>query len=355
LQKQWEFTGTCLRDSLKPVTKATNNAQVWILLFLIFIIPGKIMCQDPEFSQFYSNPLYLNPALAGTGECSRIMFNYRNQWPSAPANFVTYSASGDHYFDALSGGVGLMVISDNINDILMNTIRASAIYAYHLKISSDINMNAGFEATFHQQKVNYGDLIFRDMIDPVTGSINPGSTQEVPLNGNSVMAPDFSSGLLLGIKNSYFVGIAVHHLTEPTLSYYSGTDHNLLYRKYTLHGGGRITIYKGYISGKNSPWVISPNILYQYQQAAQQLNFGMYIEKAPLTAGAWYRYNLDNSDGIIFLAGITYRRFKFGYSYDVTLSRLKGTTGGAHEVSAALLVNCDKKRNKPGAIKCPEF
>jgi hypothetical protein len=74
-----------------------------------------------------------------------------------------------------------------------------------------------------------------------------------------------------------------------------------------------------------------------------------------LTAGIWYRYNIDNGDGAIFVVGLAHKRLKIGYSYDVTLSALKGTTGGAHEVSLALLFNCDKKRNKPGAIKCPEF
>lgn len=341
--------------TLKSALNSTSCSQYWVILLMLLLIQGNGLSQDPGFSQFYSNPLYLNPALAGTGECSRVMFNYRNQWPSLSANFVTYCASADHYLNVLSGGVGVIVTSDYIGSNLMNTLRAGAIYSYHLKISNDINMNAGFEATFHQQKINFGDLIFRDMIDPATGTIDPGSTSEIPLDRKSVIAPDFSSGLLLGIRESYFIGIAVHHLTEPTLNYYSGTDHNLLYRKYTLHGGARFTLSKGYIRGKNSPWVISPNVLYQYQQTAQQLNIGVYIEKSPLTAGLWYRYDIDNADGIIFLVGLNYDRLKFGYSYDVTLSRLKGTTGGAHEVSAALLVNCNKKRNKPGAIKCPEF
>ena len=37
--------------------------------------------QDAAFSQFYSNPLYLNPALAGTNDCARLMFNYRINGP----------------------------------------------------------------------------------------------------------------------------------------------------------------------------------------------------------------------------------------------------------------------------------
>ena len=38
---------------------------VLIVLFAIPFLTMKSFAQDPEFSQFYANPLYLNPALAG--------------------------------------------------------------------------------------------------------------------------------------------------------------------------------------------------------------------------------------------------------------------------------------------------
>jgi type IX secretion system PorP/SprF family membrane protein len=322
-------------------------------IFLHFSKP--VNGQDPVFSQFYANPLYLNPALAGTGECGRLMFNYRNQWPSLSSNFTTYSASVDQYFRALSGGVGVMVNSDNAGSGMMNTTRVSAIYAYHLKLTTEMNLNAGFEATFHQQKVRYEELVFRDMIDPVTGTVNSGNSSERAVDNSQVIAPDFSAGLLLAISEKYFIGIAAHHLAEPPLEFYDNSKKNLLNRKYTVHAGARINLNGNGYNPDGNQFVLSPNVLYQFQQFAQQLNFGVYLEKRPLMAGVWYRYNLENPDGATFLLGIIQKRFKFGYSYDVTLSHLKGTTGGAHEVSLAFLINCNKKRNKPGAIKCPEF
>jgi len=312
-------------------------------------------CQDPIFSQYYSNPLYLNPALAGTDDCSRFMFNYRNQWPSLENNFTTYSASADRYFKALAGGVGIIVTSDNVGKGLMNTTRFSAIYSVHIQLSKGSELNAGFEATFHQQKLKSGELIFRDMIDQTTGEINPGGTSEVPVDNNQVMVPDFSGGLLLGINRKYFFGIATHHLSEPVLQFYNSSKDNLLFRKYTVHAGARINLGGSSYNRQDNNFVLSPNVLYQFQEFAQQINVGVYLEKNPLVAGIWFRHNVGNSDGAIFLVGITQKWFKFGYSYDVTLSHLKGTTGGAHEVSLTLLVDCNKKRNKPGAIKCPEF
>jgi len=325
-----------------------------VFIFLLFF-PGLSISQDAIFSQFYSNPLYLNPAFAGNSDCARLMFNYRNQWPSLDNNFTTYSASADRYFRSLSGGLGIIVISDNIGKGIMNTTRLSAIYSVHLRLSDEMNLNAGFEATLHQQKLKYEELIFRDMIDPATGNINYGNTAEVPVDNPTVSIPDFATGLLLGISEKYFIGIAVHHLTQPVLEFYSNSKDNLLYRKYTVHAGAKFDLGGSSYNRQDNNFVLSPNILYQYQQLAQQINFGVYLEKKPLIAGIWYRYNVENSDGAVFLLGLSHKRIKIGYSYDVTLSKLRGTTGGAHEVSLTLLVNCNKKRNKPGAIKCPEF
>jgi len=327
----------------------------FLMLLDVVIQPQVVYGQDPTFSQFYSNPLYLNPALAGTGECSRIIFNYRNQWPAMPGNFVTYSASADHYVNALSGGIGVIITADNAGKGTMNTTRLSAIYSYHLKLSYNVSLNAGFNATFNQQKVNSNDLIYRDMIDPVSGTVNPGNTGEVPIDNPTVNNADFSLGLVMGISEKYFVGFAVDHVTQPVLAYYNASENHLLYRKYTAHAGASFNL-SSYNYGRNGGGVIlSPNILYQQQQHAKQINAGLYVEKSPLILGVWYRSTFENPDGVIFLLGIKQKRFKFGYSYDLTLSKLKGTSGGAHEVSLAVLVGCNKKRNKPGAIKCPEF
>lgn len=325
------------------------------LFIIVSNIPIQLSAQDPMFSQFYSNPLYLNPALAGTNECARIMFNYRNQWPSLDNNFTTYSASADRYFRGLSGGLGLIVNADIIDNNIMTTTRISLIYSVHIRLSRDVDLNAGFEGGFHQQKINTGYLIFPDMIDQVTGEIIPGNQEGNAPDNNQILIPDFAAGLMLGIKEKYFIGFASHHLIEPSLGFYNSGSDDFLYRKYTFHGGARFDLGGGSYNRQDNNFVLSPNILYQYQQLAQQINVGLYLEKNPLVIGAWYRYNIENTDGAIFMVGITQKWFKFGYSYDVTLSNLKGTTGGAHEISLALLVNCNKKRNKPGAIKCPEF
>ena len=56
--------------------------------------------QDPQFTQFYANPLYLNPAFAGTVRCPRAVLNYRNQWPALTGTFVTPVPAMTRTFEA---------------------------------------------------------------------------------------------------------------------------------------------------------------------------------------------------------------------------------------------------------------
>lgn len=60
----------------------------------------EVQAQDPLFSQFYANPLYLAPSFTGAGnKGTRVALNYRDQWPAVPRAFTTYSFSFDHYFE----------------------------------------------------------------------------------------------------------------------------------------------------------------------------------------------------------------------------------------------------------------
>ncbi|HXB12127.1 MAG TPA: type IX secretion system membrane protein PorP/SprF, partial [Bacteroidia bacterium] len=91
--------------------------KLLIILFTAMLMGGgvsynKLYAQDPQFTQFYANPLYLNPAFAGSARCPRICMNFRDEWPAIPGTFVTYSASYDQHVDDLAGGIGLLVTQD---------------------------------------------------------------------------------------------------------------------------------------------------------------------------------------------------------------------------------------------------
>lgn len=305
-----------------------------------FAFSGDVMAQDPHFTQFYANPLYLNPAFAGSVRCPRFVLNYRNQWPNISGTYVTYSASYDQHIDALSGGIGLLAYSDNAGKGTLKTTNVSGIYSYQLNVTREFSVKAGFQATYAQKSLDWSKLTFGDMIDARSGFIY--DTKEVQ-GSNNANYFDVSAGIL-GFSKRYFAGAAVHHLTQPDESVINGNSK--LPMKITAHAGAVIPI-----GGPNSDVSISPNILFMKQQNFQQLNLGLYFQKGPIVGGLWYR----NQDAFILLIGIQMNTFKFGYSYDVTVSKLTNKTAGSHEVSTSFVLPCKPKKKKFRTISCPSF
>ncbi|MCK5078568.1 MAG: type IX secretion system membrane protein PorP/SprF [Bacteroidales bacterium] len=325
-----------------------------LLILLGFFLKSQGQSQpDPHFSQFYANQLYLNPALAGSNVCPRLSMSYRNQWPSLPNNFVSYSAAFDMYIPKISGGVGIYFLGDNAGD-LINTNIISAMYSYRLQIGNWTHINFGLEASYIQTTLKWNNLIFGDMIDPNQGVVNP--TSEVPPDNNSIAYPDFDAGIAFSYKGNIYGGVAVHHLTEPNNAFYDAST-SKLYMKVTVHGGAFIDLTGSSIRDDNyGSFSISPNFLYMQQDNFHQLNVGLYVNYRPFIVGAWFRHNFENVDAIVPMIGLDWKGLKVGYSYDITLSNLKGTTGGAHEVSLGWQFNCmDQKRRRIKAINCPRF
>jgi len=317
-----------------------KKSYLTIILFSLSLTPYQsVLAQDPEFTQFYANPLYLNPALAGSNICPRVNINYRNQWPGISGTYITTSASFDRYIFRIKSGIGLLVTNDNAGNGTLKTTNVSAIYSKQIPINRNFSINAGFQATYGQKSIDWSKLTFGDMIDERRGFVK--YSEEIPGNGKKSYV-DFSAGAV-AFSKYIFIGFAAHHLTQP--------DEGLLGTsklpiKYTGHAGAIIPV-----GDKSNETTISPNILYQQQQDFRQLNLGVYITKGALVGGLWYR----NSDSFILLIGFQHGVFKAGYSYDITISKLTNATAGSHEISIGMNFYCKKPRPKYRPGVCPSF
>jgi hypothetical protein len=124
-------------------------------------------------------------------------------------------------------------------------------------------------------------------------------------------------------------------------------------RKITLHGGAMIALDK---NQRNPEIFLSPNLMFIQQANFQQVMAGMYLNKGPLVGGLWYRHASKNAESLILLLGIQHNIFKFGYSYDFTLSAMNlNRTHGAHEISLGMQFFCKENKNKNRTINCPSF
>lgn len=325
------------------------------LAFLVsVVILGSVItrAQDPIYSQFYANPLYLNPALAGSKICPRLTLNYRNQWPGLGKGYVTYNAAWDQQIDKISGGVGIIANADVAGGGTLNTYSGSAMYSYRLQATRKISLNLALQAGYLQYSLNWDKLIFEDQIVPGTGEIIPTSEQ-MPTS-LSIGTIDFSTGFLAGYDRKIYIGAAMHHITMPDMAFY--TDNlNRLDIRFTVHAGALFDLEDGFNGDNIQNLSVSPNIVYIQQGDFRQINGGMYVNLYPFVAGAWFRHTVDNPDAAIVLVGFQQDKFKVGYSFDFTVSRLSMKTAGAHEISFAWQFPCPTKEFKYKAIKCPRF
>ena len=336
---------------------------IFLLCLSIFALSSyEVKAQDPAFSQFFANPLYLNPAMAGTNICPRIILNHRNQWPAIGKTYVTYSASYDQFVEKLSGGLGFAIAKDVAGAGNLNTTHISASYAYRLQLSKRLILNTGLEAAYRQLGIDWTSLTFGDMIDPVQGFIYP-TNEDIPNYANRKGFADFAAGFMgFGRANNqfdYYFGFAAHHITQPDQGF---IGESRLPMKITANIGATFPLNRFGTYRTNSgnrpknAALFSPNILYQKQQDFMQLNYGMYVIKGPIVGGLWLRQSAENFDAFIVLLGVEQKSWKFGYSYDITISDLNNSnTQGAHEFSFAYKLPCRYKGKSYETINCPNF
>ena len=323
-----------------------------LALFILAAITNVANAQDAAFTQFYANPLYLNPAMAGSANCPRISMNHRNQWPSLKSAFITNSISYDRNIESLHGGLGLQIFNDIQGEGALSNTQVSLIYSYQLQVSKKLTILSGIQASYQQRALDKTKLFFGDQIDPNYGFVFP--TQEnVALFSDNISYTDISLGLMAFTKK-YFFGMALHHITEPEDAFISTS---YLPRRLTIHTGANFAIGNARAMGlimDDGPF-ITPNLLYMSQNGAQQLNLGLSLTNQSFSGGLYFRNNFTNSDAVLVVLGYESNGIRLGYSYDYTISELMGSSGGAHEVSLTIQMACRPKRKKLKAIKCPKF
>ncbi len=333
--------------------------KVFLLLILVSAIwqDNTLMAQDPQFSQYYAAPLYLNPGLVGINQKGRMGLNYRSQWPNLEANFETTSAYIDYHFEDYYSSVGLIFNRDKAGRAGLQSTSIGLQYAYQFQLNSKWTFRPGAEIAYYFRDLDFNNLIFGDQLNNTGANGQPTSET---FSGLSARFFDLSFGGVL-YSPSIWLGLSMHHVLEPNTSINGGNDP--LARKFSAHGGYRIPLNPGSKKTGIGERSITPTFNYKTQGDFDQLDLGAYFTLDPILVGVWYRgipikntNGIQNSESLIFMLGLQAKRTTFGYSYDYTISDLGIGTGGAHEISIAYSFSLGDPL-KPAAdvrrLKCP--
>lgn len=233
-----------------------------------------LKAQDPQFTQFYAAPMYLNPAFTGVTYEHRFVANYRNQWPGISKTYQTYMASYDYNMSDINSGLGLTVMQDRAGTAGVTHTQFGLNYAYHFKISKFAEIRMGANLNYNMKRLDFSKLKFNDQI--ATGS----SVSTEAANYEQLNFMDFAAGALLN-STEYWLGLSAKHLTQPNSSLIG--DRVPLPLSLSLHGGYRFIIEQK--SKSDIKRYFSPAFNYRHEQKYDQLDIGVYYYHLPLNVG----------------------------------------------------------------------
>jgi type IX secretion system PorP/SprF family membrane protein len=326
-------------------------------VFVMIAIQSK--AQDPNFSQFFSSPLNINPALTANINADwRAIANFRNQWIGPASPYVTGTISYDKkmFKDNFPGkeegnilGLGGMLMYDRAMGGVVKSTYASADISYRVKLTNgDVKhmFGAGFGAIYGHRRIDFNGIDFEEQF---TGY---GFNTNLPTGETSLskMKAYFSvsSGLLYSISspNSNFdIGISAFHINKPRQTFLKDDNQYLPIRK---------VVHANFETFLNESVVLSLNGVYQKQETAKYFSIGgalgYYLPNNSdfmLNAGLWYW----SKNAFVPYVGIAYQDYQFGLTYDVTANKLNQAADKPNTFELSLII---RGRNKPSyVIPCP--
>lgn len=346
-------------------------------LRLVVLVAGLCLslssfAQDIHFSQYYASPLTLNPSLVGkfNGEY-RIGGIYRSQWAPAsqplfmtPELFVDFSLfKGKLKKDAL--GVGISVYTDRQNKGGFVWYYPSLSLAYHKGIGKNngTQISLGFQAAYCMKQLNFSRMQFADgfVLNPGGGGYDYTSSADYNNINTKVNYFDMNMGLFVNSRvakmATLYGGFSWFHLGTPNEKFMkAGTSPDIAWR-FLANAGAELNVHEKV--------VLIPGILYQYQNKAQEMNFGVtggyHIKKdesgnTTIFVGLWNRMTPNTNgvkakwgeESIIPKLGFEIKRIRFGAALDVPLSQIKNTKDG---IVAGTGLAASYKGNRPMAFE----
>lgn len=292
--------------------------------------------QLAQYSQYVFNQFSINPAVAGSKDCIDVRLGYRKQWLNFPGQPTTAWASlngairpkGKPYM-ANKHGVGAFVESDNAGH--WGYTRFVLAYAYHMRMSQETYLAFGVFGGAEQIKLNVGEVTLTDYDDPAIDG-----------RASVVVAPEITPGIFLYGKKGWG-GLAMHHALGNEVD---GIGLETRLARHFLMSGG----YRHVLSKKTS---LSPSAMMKFAGGAPMaLDINAMIEwNRTIGLGAGYR----GGDALVLMMKLAFLKyFQFGYSYDVTTSKLRMGGSNTHEIMLGI-TPCGKDDLKKKMINCPAF
>jgi len=331
-----------------------------ILVLVSLIMMQLLHAQDPNFSQFFSSPLNINPALTANINADwRAISNFRDQWIGPASPYVTGTVSFDtkvmqnkipNVSEKNFIGICSMLMFDHAMSGVVKSTYASLDLSYNIKISETDHyterLAMGFGAIYGHRRMDFSRVDFEEQFTGFGFNTNMPTGETALSNMKPYVSA--SAGITYTAtteKTNFDAGIAAFHLNRPRQTFLKDDNEYLAMRK-VAHANFEMFI--------NERTVFNTNGIYQYQKKASYFSIGAamgyYVgnnAETLITGGVWYW----SDNAIIPYVGLAFNDFQFGVSYDYTISKLNQAARKPNTWELSLILRGSRKPS--GVIPCP--
>jgi type IX secretion system PorP/SprF family membrane protein len=301
---------------------------------------AEVYSQDIHYSQFNASPQNLSPAQTGlfNGDW-RFAGNYRGQWAAIPVPYKTFSLAADTRLKTkLVNDVpaaGIVINTDKAGDSKFSTTQIYLSGAYIKKLTKDSAnfLSLAIQPGISSKGFNINALTFDSQYDgdSYNGALTSGET----FSKTRITYFDLGAGIAYMWRKTQRtqanVGVSLLHINKPKQSFFENRDIRLD-MKFALSGVLEIPVA--------AQLDVLPTVMYQSQGKFHETLLGAFAKyylkpvngmSTAVSLGAEYRLK----DAFILAAGVEYRNFNVGLSYDINMSKLIAATNrrGGFEIS----------------------
>lgn len=314
-------------------------------LLLSAVAGSALAQQQPQFTHYGLNGMYLNPAYAGIkgqGEVNLIgryqYFNISNSVGDANGAPRTGMVSVSLPILPISGGVGLVVYYDQVGEQRMTN--ASLSYSQHIKLGSG-KLGIGLQGTFTY--LGKGQYRAIDANDPF-----------IPLNSNDQKL-DAGAGIWYE-SPKFYGGISFNNLARSQyqfankdgakISSYINENHAYLTAGYNIDASSSVVV---------TPMVLVKTVLPgDFSSSSKFDNAKNYSfeggVRATLDDKYWVGANYRHEESISGLVGLSFAKdnaMRVGYAFDFVAFNQDARAFSSHEIMLSY------RLPKPGLITRP--
>lgn len=267
--------------------------------------------QDPHFTQYFDNMLFINPAYAGSRGMLNMTAIHREQWVGFDGRprSSTFSIHSPLSYESI--GLGLTAINDNIGP--MNQTMIYADMSYSIKFKN------------HKGKLAFGVKGGINLINIGKDGLNTGDANDPKLlqNIRNNVNPNFGFGIYYHTPG-FFIGVSTPKLLEQSYDELSKT--NLERRHYFATVGGVIPV--------SDRWKLRPSTLLKVTEGAP-LSLDVTLA-AIYNEKIWFgaNYRLLAAFGAFVQVQVS-PQFKIGIASDFGTQKLRNYNHGSFEIMAS--------------------